>query len=243
MKNFIKNGRAIQSGNVLFFILLAVALFGALSYAVTQGFRSGNADLSKDQAKLLATEILTYAKAVDNEVQRKLARGVSENNLCFDIDDYPGGSTRYEYAACADSNNRIFSASSSSGGVAYKAANTEALDSSFSANSAFDEWAAQGGYAYTDIGTSAVDLGFVKNFIKKDVCMAINNAVGIVNPSDNPPVDGNDGGSVYFKGVYGSGVANTIGDDGTGLAGQMSFCRDTNNPAGPYQFTHILIAR
>lgn len=70
-----KNKRKHEAGNVLFLILIAVALFAALSYAVTQSSRGDGNDISDEQAKLIAGEILNYEVAIKTAAQRIKARG------------------------------------------------------------------------------------------------------------------------------------------------------------------------
>ena len=70
-----------QSGNVLFFILIAVALFAALSYAVTSSTRSGGGNISKEKAQTLASQILNHGIAVRTAVTRMTMSGVPVENL------------------------------------------------------------------------------------------------------------------------------------------------------------------
>ena len=50
-----------QSGNVLFYILIGVALLAALSFAVTHTSRGTLSHLTREQSNLLATEIIEYS--------------------------------------------------------------------------------------------------------------------------------------------------------------------------------------
>lgn len=59
-----------NEGNVLFLILIAVALFAALSYAVTQTSRSGDGGIDKDKARLAASEIAQYASSIEQAITR-----------------------------------------------------------------------------------------------------------------------------------------------------------------------------
>lgn len=58
-----------QKGNVLFLILIAVVLFAALSYAVTQSSRGGG-DVASDVAKLDASRILQWYGRVQNDYMK-----------------------------------------------------------------------------------------------------------------------------------------------------------------------------
>jgi hypothetical protein len=103
-----------ERGNVLFLILIAVALFAALSYAVTQSTRGGgNAD---SESSLIDSASLTqFGSSVAVAVMRMQISGVDETNLCF----YSGSNNAtYNHASCADNNNNVFH--SDGGGVSYQ---------------------------------------------------------------------------------------------------------------------------
>ena len=116
MKNFQKrnnNKRKNESGNVLFYILIAIVLFAALSFVVGGMMRGGNADMiGEEQAKLFAGEILDYARVVRQAVQDvRISNGCTDTEIRFvnnvtsgygtsvrsacDIFDPAGGDVRY----------------------------------------------------------------------------------------------------------------------------------------------------
>ena len=72
-------------GNVLFLILIAVALFAALSYAVTQSSKTGGSNIGKDKAKIIASEIIQYATSVEQAVSRiTLMNGCTDTQISFE---------------------------------------------------------------------------------------------------------------------------------------------------------------
>ena len=88
-----------SSGNVLFLILIAVALFAALSYAVTQSTRSGGGDASKE--KLLTESSVIVQKSVSIRTaatQMMISRGITAAELLFDPPKNFGGLTAGEIA-------------------------------------------------------------------------------------------------------------------------------------------------
>jgi hypothetical protein len=72
-----------QSGNVLFLILIAVALFAALSYAVTQSTRSGGGSTDREQALLGSAALTQYPTSLRTSVIRMILGGLDVRNLAF----------------------------------------------------------------------------------------------------------------------------------------------------------------
>jgi hypothetical protein len=73
------------AGNVLFIILLGIALFAALSYVGTKGFRTGGGQLTEEKSRLVATEIINYANAMRNTIQTLHLNGcnISQAGISF----------------------------------------------------------------------------------------------------------------------------------------------------------------
>lgn len=59
-----------QQGNVLFLILIAVALFAALSYAVTSSTRAGGGNANNEKTNLQISQMHQYAAALNGAAQR-----------------------------------------------------------------------------------------------------------------------------------------------------------------------------
>ncbi|MBE2190832.1 MAG: hypothetical protein IAE63_01490 [Alphaproteobacteria bacterium] len=74
-----------DSGNVLFLILIAVALFAALSYAVTQSTRSGGGDASSETNLINSSQITQYPAALKTAMTRMIvSNSVSPYAMTFD---------------------------------------------------------------------------------------------------------------------------------------------------------------
>jgi hypothetical protein len=79
------NKNSTQSGNVLFLILIAVVLFAALSYAVTQSTRGGG-DATEDKLKLDVARVLQQGTMIKTEILRRKIFGEE-----IQFDDSSGG--------------------------------------------------------------------------------------------------------------------------------------------------------
>ena len=76
-----KKSHQHQSGNVLFIILIAVALFAALSFAVTQSGRSGIDDGSAEKAELDQAVIDNYLACINaGTMKLQIIRGCTTFN-------------------------------------------------------------------------------------------------------------------------------------------------------------------
>lgn len=78
MKKFNNN----QRGNVLFLILIAVALFAALSYAVTQSSRSGG-DTGRETNVLNSAQITQYPNQIRTGILRQVIDGIDPLSIQF----------------------------------------------------------------------------------------------------------------------------------------------------------------
>lgn len=75
--------RSGERGNVLFLILIAVALFAALSYAVTQSTRSGGGSTEREQALLGSSAMTQYPTALRTSVIRMILGGTGIETIKF----------------------------------------------------------------------------------------------------------------------------------------------------------------
>lgn len=78
-----KSERIIEKGNILFLILIAVALFAALSYAITSSSRSGGGDASSENALISSAQVVQYPVSVHTAVMRMVVGGLGASELLF----------------------------------------------------------------------------------------------------------------------------------------------------------------
>jgi len=84
------------SGNVLFLILIAVALFAALSYAVTSSSRVGGAGVTKENNRISGAEVIQYATQLEQTVTRlRVINNCSVTQLSFERAPFDGSDTLY----------------------------------------------------------------------------------------------------------------------------------------------------
>ncbi len=72
-----------QSGNVLFLILIAVALFAALSYAVTQSTRSGGGSADRETSLLNSASLTQYPASLRTSLIRMVLNGIAVESMEF----------------------------------------------------------------------------------------------------------------------------------------------------------------
>lgn len=88
--------RQSEKGNVLFLILIAVALFAALSYVVTQSTRSGGGSTEKEKNILNSAGMTQYSTTLRTALMRVVLGGVGIEYARFNVPGSFGTSTQAE---------------------------------------------------------------------------------------------------------------------------------------------------
>ncbi len=247
-----------QSGSVIVWILVAVALFAALNYAVSYSSRSGGAQISSEQAKLAATEILDYGHAIRNAVQTLQINGCNDTEISFDQAIVSGYSNPN---SPSDNSCHVFHPNG--GGLSYQALQDDWLDGLATSQAAthYGTWYTNGGAWITGLGidgsgsacaTAVQDCRELLTgvpFIKEEICKEINKKLDWGTDSNGTPYKdtGTSYGaspSLFFDGAYDNelhmGTA-TPSNYSSIMAGCIE--GDTSPASGTYSFFQVLIVR
>ena len=250
MKN---NSYNAQNGNVLFIILLAVVLFGALTYAVTKGNSNSSDSGSYERAKIHASEILRYATNMRQAVDRMRNQGISENDIRFAHPDLDAAYGTFGTNPEAE----VFHPKG--GAMTYRKPKEAGYDKNYSTEFYYADWffTARNYFSFVGYPSEAIcpddsckDLAMLTYFLTKDVCMAINEQLGLSSYGTDPPLaTGTISRSNAFTGDFSAGgvgirVAPKNSSDAD-LLGLEALCLegDTTPPSGTYHFYQVLIAR
>lgn len=233
--------RQSESGNVLFLILIAVALFAALSYAVTQSSRSGSGNTTGETSRINSAQLTQYPAGVRSAVVRMVIGSVDVGNLSFNIpSDFGNLGSNLAYG--------VFHPDG--GGATYERA-PEGVRSGTGSGT----WHFNGENQIDLIGTTnaagpttatADIIAFLPD-ISQSVCRKINDELGL--PTTIPSESGIDV-TTDMRAVGGtpSGIGaggGTIGDASNGvddvLDGQPFGCFE--QPNGTFNYYHVLMER
>jgi hypothetical protein len=234
-----KKNRYTERGNALFYVFIGALLFAALGYAVAKSGRGSTSAVSGEKANLAATEILQYASTLVAASGQIRLRGYPAEEIDFRNDFVAG----YDNAACTDGYCEIFGADG--GAVFYKEPPEEWLDDMYSASAGYGEWVFSGSNAVAQVGTdSTEDLIVFLPYVDVKICKAINEKLGVTNPSDSPPAEIGtiDGYVNKFTGTFAANDTITLPNPDKG---KMAACfeGDTAPPSGTYHFYQVLLAR
>ncbi len=216
-----------QSGNALFLILIAVALFAALSYAVTQSGRGGGS-IDREQASLRAAQVVQYMGLVKNSVDKLgLVGGCDTSQLSFANDSdgdgnfYDTDDDYHNSTAPNDFSCHVFQ--TNGGGVTAAVPDSSILDSTHSAEGDFGEYVFTRRLAVNGVGVqNSSDLSIVINYVTDAFCLEVNNQLGITNPSGAPPADvGAFNSTNQFEGSFEDGVSTA---NPPGMEGELLGC-------------------
>ena len=243
-----------QNGNALFLVLIAITLFGALSYAVTQSFTSGSNN-DQERTRLKATEIQEYAADMETAVQRLIhVHGCKDTELSL-ANDSDGDGVWVD--ADDDYNNANSPADGSchiyhpNGGGMQAFSLDGLIDTSQSAELYYNTILITGRLCVDEVGsgynncqnepTSAGDLIMFFPYLKENICNALNKDALTSIPAEY--------NTFYFSGYEFMGLYDTASRISTTPSndGYYSMCIEgaaSSVPAdGTYHYYHVILAR
>ena len=237
-----------QSGNVLFLILIAVALFAALSYAVTQSSRSGGGDANRETNLISSAQITQYPSSIRTSIIRMI---VSNNIAVTELEFNPPS----DFGNCTTNGGLetqcVFHPNG--GNATYVTAPPDVM-----ANGSQGFWTFNGDFEIINVGvtTSGATTGneviaFLPG-IRQTICSRINEELGLGTTIPNSGANraGADPGTEGYLRIMddGTGMATanditigTGGDEAFGgtFDGQAFGCFQNNG--GDYVYFHVLI--
>ncbi len=225
-----------EDGNVLFLILIAVALFAALSYAVTSSTRSSGSNPSGETNLISSAQITQYPASVSTAVFRVIMSGTSVSEVRFN---------RPSEFSTLDSNS-IGVFHPSGGGATYNPAPADVM-----ASGSAGQWVFNGGLEVPDIGTSGAGGNDIIAYlvgIKQAICSKINEEHGL---GTSIPVLDADRSALYTTRMYDDGTTDYVLptgdqpdiDDGSGSFDGQPFGCFQNAGGGDYVYYHVIVER
>ncbi len=235
-----------EKGGVMIYIFLAVSMFAALSYTVANMMRGGGntTSISQEQAGIFASEIINYARGLRAGVQdMRISFGCADNEISFENDEM------IAYTFATRDQCKLFDRA---GGTKVFLEPTErAMDGGMSSIGNFPFWRFDASHCVVNVGThsgtcedSEIDLIASLVGVKREVCIELNEKLGIDNPSGEPPVE-RSSHTPAFAGVYGPASNIVFGDDGPSLVGKLNGCyQDPDGfTANAYIYYQVVLAR
>jgi hypothetical protein len=221
-----------ERGNVLWFILIVVVLLGALTMALSRS--ATNVDQSGDveQQRISSSQILRYAKSLENAIQQLILNGCSESDISFENSI----ATEYENTNNPD-NESCFIFSPEGAGLNWQ---------SFSEEDIFggDDFVIVNnqkvlGVGSDDAGARGTDLVmFIK--MDSDLCLSINKDLGISTVTNDIKIDEGTFTDL-FTGTFSATPVEIGNATGPALLGQTAGCGI--DPSKQHVAFYVLLAR
>ncbi len=235
-----------QKGSALFIILVGVVLFAALSYTVAQMMRGGNpAIITEEKARLYADELLNYARALRQATQNVKINGCPDLSISFEAPNLTG----YGHTPAATDGCKIFH--EAGGAVNYLVPSQDWLDMIYSPAPLRGEWLFATGACVPGVGNAvagcqadSVDneaLVALLLFLRKEVCIKVNELLGVPNVNGSPPPI-----TIVGPGTFAKFIGTQSDGSAIDTGGKMAGCYEGNGittPLSTYHFYQVLLPR
>lgn len=222
-----------QHGNALFLILIAVALFAALSYAITNSGR-GSGSIDKEQAEIISAQIMSAVATYQQSINRlKVVGGYQE--ILFNDSDPDSNGTCFQGNTDITPCNTIGLFSPESGTIPLTF--PQAMQPATYSYAIFNGQIRVSG---AEVGTALPDNYLWLRPIKESVCRSINNRLHGDNSIGTATLAGANQGFSGWRydwdtDTYVLAQSAHQGDEYNILNGGVDY-----NGAGSYSFYYIL---
>lgn len=170
-----------ESGSAIFYILIAIVLFAALSFAVSNSFRGSGEGMRDEIYDLQASEILQFARSIRSAAHGLRIDGIADRRISFE-NNFASG---YTNSVCSLDRCKIFHPDGA--GMTYSTPSEEWLNSAI-AGTPYKEWYFSGANSVQDLGPSTnAELMLILPWLRVEMCTALNDALDITNPGGLPP--------------------------------------------------------
>lgn len=214
-----------ERGNALFLILIAVALFAALSYAITQSGRGGSGGVDRETVVITAGQVVEQPAAVRTAVTRMIITGTAASSITF-----TGA------AAATD----VFDSATGGGGATDLNPPAAACSPACTAWTYLPAASTTSGWYIDGVSTDSTDAMAFLPAVTSAVCSQILKGLGMAT---TPAVQHGADFDQTTAGAYAAGGgAATIGDNAGPLTGQAFACWDQDSGGGgSFAYFHALI--
>lgn len=233
--------RTMDCGNVLFVVLIAVALFAALTYAITSSSRFSENNTSQEDNRIIATQLIQYAANVESGLQHmKISKSCTYDK--FDFDKPSSATFNTGNVSC-----KVFHPSG--GGIPFSFPDPKMKANTTTGFCATPNYNFTGVNEFKDVGENGRDdWAMTLPCITKELCLQINDYFEVTNPAGDAPEFAqafwylNPTFYNYKPQDVGLPQIVTLGDE---TAGKSDFCFKTSMApyTGMYHYFHILYAR
>jgi hypothetical protein len=225
-----KKPRHSEKGNALFLILIAVALFAALSFVIVNSTRSGAGTASEEKTRLNISPILNYIISVTTGLNRLIARGCRLDAINFEHEPFDGSDPKYLNPNSPDDFScHVFHANG--GAVPYQIPPAEAQDIPPGKTADMQEYYYNLSHQVPGVGTDNLgtgnadskDLMIIMPYVSPNLCRAFNKTIN--REYEAPPEDVNTLNIIGFAGGDIAAMGSSDIEDADGvLRGQAAAC-------------------
>ncbi len=171
-QNLISNPEKQQSGNALIYVLIAIALFAALSFVLRRQTDTSEAGVvNQEQTELYAAQLISYSAQVKSSVEQMLFSGAFPEELTF----FVPGDAHYDNEATYRNIYKIFHPAG--GGLSIKPLPPEIRGGNGSEPSPDPGWYLGRFNNVEWTKTASADIILVAYKITRPVCEAINDKI------------------------------------------------------------------